>query len=319
MKNTIKIWPFIDNISNAIISYQTSTINFDSIIYLDFSNVRSINSSGAAMTIVKLLPLLNKFKNSIWEIIKPEDAFVNSFLDQTGVYRFFTGKILNKSLFSITSTNEEASSISQHDQLDIYTTSFPLLKLEYAKYERRVCVDDFIDKVMNLLIPFSTKYDLRLHVLLKVIKEIAKNSEDHTSADAIFGVDVVENLHSGHGKVLFSFCDFGIGIHGTIKKYLIHDKSFRNDASSKFSISDSYQYAYTPGFTTLMNKHNKGIGMSMILDGVNLLDLELTIYDAKSMGFIPVINTHEEIRRNFWNTGNSVGFYYYGIMNLKRK
>lgn len=316
MKNTIKIWPYIDDFSQTIIPYQSSNLNIDNKIFIDFSNVRSINSSGIAITVFKILPLLNKHKNSVWIVEEPEDDGLKSFLSKTGVYKILSNNILNKDLFSSITNSHDITDYVQNSSLEMKTTSFPLIVLDYGKFDYRVCVEDFIDKLINILMPFNNTYNIKLNIFLKLLKEIAKNSEDHTSTSAIFGIDIIENENTKKGKLLFSFCDFGIGIHENIKKHIAKDSRYRENASTKLGIVDSYHSAYRPGFTTSKKQINKGIGMSMILDCTKILGLNLSIFDARSMGFIPKSNTHEEIRRNFWNTGNAVGFYYYGSLDL---
>lgn len=270
-----------------------------------------------AITVLKLLNIINKFKKSIWIIEEPKDIIIDEFLHKSGVYKLFKAKNVNKGLFSQESTLDIETPIIQQSHNGIYTTSFPLITLDFKKFEYRVCVEDFIDKMIGILEPFCKVYNIKINLFLKLLKEIAKNSEDHTSESAIFGFDISENRVTKKGTILFSFCDEGIGIHGNIKKNIESDGRYRENVSSKMSIADSYHYAYTPGFTTSRSKINKGIGMSMILDCVKLLGLHLTIYDAKSMGFIPRSDTHDEIRKNFWNTGNAVGFYYYGELDIK--
>lgn len=316
MKNALKIWPYCDDLSQTIIPYQSTNLNFENKIYIDFSNVKSINSSGIAITVFKLLPLMKKTKHSIWTVEKPENDVINCFLKDTGVYNILFNNILNKDLFSNDNIPDKVSFFVQYNNLEIKTTSFPLMVLNFNSFNYRMCVEDFIDNLIDLLMPFKKKYNIKLNIFLKLLKEIAKNSEDHTSTSALFGIDVIENENAKKGKIVFSFCDFGIGIHENIKKYIENDSRYRENASSKLGIVDSYHNAYKPGFTTTKNNTNKGIGMSMILNCVNILGANLSIYDARSMGFIPNLATHEEIRRNFWNTGNKVGFYYYGSLDL---
>ncbi|MPM46786.1 hypothetical protein SDC9_93492 [bioreactor metagenome] len=52
--------------------------------------------------------------------------------------------------------------------------------------------------------------------------------------------------------------------------------------------------------------------MSMIRDGANILNLDLSIWDGRSMLFTPADISHAELRKNAFDTGNPIGFYYYG-------
>ena len=71
--------------------------------------------------------------------------------------------------------------------------------------------------------------------------------------------------------------------------------------------------------------------MTMIIDGANNLNMDLSYFDANSMMQIPksIKNnpepigrpnknplSHSELRRKAWNTENKVGFYYYGRLKF---
>lgn len=316
MKNSIKIWPDLSDISQALIPYSDSSLNLNNIVHIDFSNVKSINSSGATLALVKLINIVHKNKNATWNIEQPESPEVKRCLKSIGFYNILLSRIKNKDLFLNIET-DIISKFSLRNKQGVNITSYPIYYLSYEKNKYREGVESFSDWITEILNEYSKIYEFRFNVFAKLLKEIAKNSEDHTNDNAFFGIDVIENYATNTGEILFSFCDLGIGIHENIKKYIKTDSRFRNNASDKFGIVDSYHNAFTQGFSTSKSITNKGIGMSMILDCTNLLGLELSVFDARSRGFIPNVNTHDEIRRNFWNTGNPVGFYYYGKLNMK--
>lgn len=316
MKNSIKIWPDLSDISQALIPYSDSSLNLNNIVHIDFSNIKSISSSGATLALVKLINIIHKNKNATWNIEQPESPEVKKCLKSIGFYNILLSRIKNKDLF-LNIENDTISKFSHVNKQEVSITSYPIHYLSYERNRYREGVEEFSDWITEILNDYSKLYDFRFNVFAKLLKEIAKNSEDHTSDNAFFGIDIIENHATRTGEILFSFCDLGIGIHENIKKYIKTDPRFRNNASEKLGIVDSYHNAFTQGFSTSKSISNKGIGMSMILDCTNLLELELSFFDARSRGFIPRTNTHDEIRRNFWNTGNPVGFYYYGKLNIK--
>ncbi len=90
--------------------------------------------------------------------------------------------------------------------------------------------------------------------------------------------------------------------------------------AKKLSLSDAYHYALSPGKTTRPNsKDNKGIGMSIIFDVARSINMNLSVFDALSRGLLSKAKdrTHVELRKVFYNTGNDVGFYYYGELMTK--
>jgi hypothetical protein len=122
-------------------------------------------------------------------------------------------------------------------------------------------------------------------------------------------------MNSNTGELSFSFSDLGIGITKNVKDNLPEGSNYIR-AKGKFSYSDAYHFAFGLGNTTSKNPRNKGIGMSMIRDGVEILNLDLTIWDGRSMLFVPKVVSHSELRRNVFDTGNPVGFYYYGRLKF---
>lgn len=320
MKNTIKIWPNLDDISQALIPYSDSRLNPRRTIFIDFSNVQHATSAGLALTIVKLLKIVKRYPDATWSVLEPENDLVKTLLANVGFYAILNKNMYNKDLWWQINSNAPIIPNQYKNQQKHLITSYPLYYLNYDREHYRETVEDFTDFILEQLVPLTAVYQLKLNILGKALKEIAKNSEDHTSDNAFFGMDLVESQHSDHAILIFSFCDLGIGIHENIKSFISSTtQDGKKDASKKFGIVDSYHKAFTVGYSTLANNKNKGIGMSMILDCCKVLGLELSVFDARSRGFIPENDTHSEIRRNFWDTGNPVGFYYYGKLHILRK
>lgn len=315
-KASIKIWPFLDDITQAIIPYSVTHLENSRNINIDLSNIKRINSSGATMALIKLIDISKKLPQKKFKIIQPQESSISKFLQNCGFY-----SILENNIEIQTTNLFENLEISTHQEPFIefrelqneMTTSFPIYHLKYDRSKYRECVEEFSEWIEDVLIKYLLKYKVKINIISKIFKEIAKNSEDHTGDDAYFGIDLIENFKNNTGELKFSFNDLGSGILENVRNNLLKNTNYlRKSANKHFSLTDAYHLAFEAGFTTSDNKRNKGIGMSLIMDGVNLLNMELTIFDAKSMGFIPQINTHVEIRKNFWNTSNDVGFNYFG-------
>ncbi len=304
VKNRIKIWPFWDDISPSIIPYYDSNLNSEKTIFIDFSGVKRFTSSGCSIIIAKLIKIINELSGKYWNIYFGENHSCESFLNNIGANSIITQEIPNKDLFCMDSQVDKLKEVSIGN-----TISFPIYKLNHTKSSGRESVELFIEWLVEELYEYFKNTNLRFDLFLKMLKEIAKNSCDHTGKDAFFGIDIINNTNSNY--IMFSYCDLGIGIHHNVKKY----KEKYGEDWSKKGIVDSYHFAFQP-FNTTGGAINKGIGMSMIKECSQLLMFHLCIFDANSMGIVPPEIVHSVIRDNFYNTGSAVGFNYFGIVNF---
>lgn len=339
-KNTIKIWPYLDDVSQAILPYTFKYLsnNPRMVINLDFSNVDRINSSIAAIVLKKLVSLVIVDNTKrVFKIIMPENKDVAKFLQTSGFLKimdnYFCFDNYNGDLFDTKITIQENTSLTFDEIWGIKKTSFPIFHLKYNEYNERESVNLFSEWLDDNVLPLLDKYQVKTDLLFSVLTEMAKNSLDHTNNDAFFGIDVMENIKDKVGEFMFSCSDLGVGIAQKVRKHL-HDypqKDLRPDIWKHGSLTDMYKWAYTVGNTTSKKCTNKGIGMTMIIDGANNLNMDLSYFDANSMMRIPesIKNTtepsvqtnknplsHSMLRRKAWNTENKVGFYYYGRLKF---
>jgi len=314
-KNSIKIWPYLDDTSQGIIPYSVEHLskNNKMVINLDFSCIRRVNSSTSTIALSKLISSLSPKKGYTFRLIMPEDVYIEEYLQKIGFFSILNNSIYleQANLFETNYINHSPTEYITFDKLhNVKKTSFPIYHLKYNKHNDRESVELFADWVTDVVLSNLLTFKKK-NVLISVIKEIAKNSHDHTKNDSFFGIDIINNLSSGSGELLFSCSDLGLGITKNVKKHLAND-SLLNRAKDKFSYTDAYHFAFTIGNTTSKKLRNKGIGMSMIRDGANILNLDLSIWDGRSMLFTPADISHAELRKNAFDTGNPIGFYYYG-------
>lgn len=323
-KNTIKIWPYLDDITQAIIPYTDTHLSKASnmVINLDFSSVKSINSAGATITLVKLIDLF-KNRGSLYKLVFPkkeDDTYIEDYLQKSSFLNLLDEKTNFEkiNLFDKIEINRIPESYIVFDEKqNIKRTSLPIFHLKYNKDCDREIVEDFSDWIADIFIKYLSKYKIKINVLLTIINEIAKNTQDHTMNDAYCGVDIIENLNSNTGTILFSCADLGIGIYQNVKGYIKHNPTHLKDTThGHLSYTDAYKFAFTMGSTTSKKPRNKGIGMSMIRDGASILNMDLSIWDARSILLVPKRISHTELRKNAFDTGNKVGFYFYGKLNF---
>ncbi|MFW9876307.1 MAG: hypothetical protein ACFFG0_24690 [Candidatus Thorarchaeota archaeon] len=311
LKNRIKIWPFWDDISPSLIPYYDGTINFNKPIFIDFSEVKNCSSSGASIIVTKLIKIISKHTDKLWKIHFGENLYFEKLFTEIGALNILENHFLNKDLFW--ERIEFDPIIVEEEANNIRRISLPIFTLKYNRENKRESVENFINWLIQNFYNYCKNSSLRFDVFAKMLKEIAKNSCDHTDSDSFFGIDLITQKDK-LDYLVFTFTDLGIGIHETVKRY----KEKIGEDWSKKGIVDSYHFAFQPGNST-GNEMNKGIGMSMIHECTNILDLNLCIFDANSVGIVPPEITHSIIRDNFFNTGTSVGFNYFGKIYFKEK
>ncbi len=338
IKNTIKIWPYLDGLSQAIFPYSIRHLSGDMSmgVNLDFSNVIYANSSGVAITLKKLITLfINDKKPRHFNLVQPKDNEIDNFLRKSGFYNILDSYIHFENrggdLFNtipLVVFQDGINAIVERD-LGFIRTSFPIYRLKFNPDNERDSINNYSDWLDdNILKDLDGKYKVKTDVLFTVLTEIAKNSVDHTEKDAFWGFDILEDCNSGEGELLFSCSDLGNGMAQTVRDYLNVNPTdqLRVDVVKHGSLTDYYKWAFTLGNSTSKKKSNKGIGMTMIIDGAHELKMDLSFFDARSMMHIPdslfyspnALN-HEELRRKAWNTENKVGFYYFGKLKLLRQ
>lgn len=288
-------------------------------IFLDFSNCSQVSSSGLNIHLIRLLKIVkfddrnrgwhtNPISNPILHKVNKLNYFEILNMYKPNISLFQDRNILNKS--KITSTN------NYNNQSYI---SFPIYNIDFKRYEnRRKALISFKEWLNENLKPYYKNYDFNLPQVILVINEIAKNSADHTDDNAFLGLDIFFNDKEKFIKICFSIGDIGKGINQNIKDNLPENMKER---LKYWDLTQMYRVALKRGFTTKQNFHeNKGMGMSIILDGAKGIELDLSVFDAKSRGVLSNIHSlsHSEIRKNFFYIGNFVGFYYYGELKAKK-
>ncbi|MDB5024311.1 MAG: hypothetical protein JWP78_2066 [Mucilaginibacter sp.] len=312
----IKVWPELTDYIPALLPIQNIEKK-DNTIFFDFTNCHILNSSGLNLFLLQILKFLNdeKIKNGWYSNISECEIGYE-------VSRLNFVSILNKysNPTSLFSEQNKVFANSTPQSKNISQTSFPIYNIEYDEYEnRRKALDHLKEWIYKNLAPFYQEYDFILPQLASIINEIAKNSADHTNSNAFIGLDVSFLDASNKIKISFSIGDLGVGINQNIKNHLperIYEKRHKF-----WDLSQTYREALNRGFTTKTHStENKGLGMSLILDGAKGIGLNLSVFDANSRGILSSINSivHSEIRKNFFNIGKDTGFFYYGELYAKK-
>lgn len=283
-------------------------------VLLDFSNCTSTYSSGLTIFLIHLLQYFGKNHVDSWSIVPPRrqtwsDAGSMEVFTRIVEAHFPNQEIRFKSdldLNTLRSLEDGSGFTSQ-------MTSLPIYELTFSQHSnRRDALIPFKRWLYDALSPYYERYDFSLTLLTSIANEIAKNSADHTDNNAFMGIDLIESKSKDALKILFAFGDLGLGINQHIKNNLPSDRINRYQY---WDLTQTYREALSRGFTTTNESlNNKGIGMSIILDGSVNCGISLSVFDANSRGVLTSIEslTHREIRKHFYHLGRDVGFYYIG-------
>ena len=321
MKNIIiKIWPEVNG-------YIPITIPLPNIkkrkndLFFDFSNCTSVNSTGLTMLLSKVLKMLiSSNAKRQWDSNFNLESKVFSKILYLNFFKIIDQYLPSNNIFYQNKVNRLGTQPVSNLDFDNDIKSFPIYVFDFRsrKSNKRKFVYHFRKWLYEILNSYSEKYDFHLTQLISVLSEMAKNSADHTSENAYFGLDIFKKNTNNLIELTFSFCDLGIGIKKTIENHYSHQKVSKGGHGG---LSDSYHRALTPGMTTKPDSGlNKGIGMSIILEGSKRIGLELSVFDARCRGILSNFKTisHSDIRQHFYNIGKEVGFCYFGKLIAKR-
>jgi len=319
MKPTqVKVWPdqvsyipLLHSASDA--THQTSRLN------IDFSGCHEFDSCGLAATCLRILQHVGKsvanMESINWET-NPQDAVPP--LASIARLGFFLPlrEYHRRTLFS----DEDA--LIFPDELEpfaftknsILKKSYPLMHIAMSKerYDRRAPLKKFKKVLLENLLPLEEKYNINTRQLIYILFELAKNTADHTEADAIVGVDIETSAELV--KISFIYGDLGEGIKDNITKNLPEEFESRGP---HMSLYEAYYRALQRGFTTKLNsKKNLGIGLPTAIDCAKGMGVNLSVFDASSRGVLSGLETtsHKELRKNFYSCSRNVPFCYFATL-----
>jgi hypothetical protein len=314
MKATIiKAWPeLIDFLPSlhALTDQEQRAAAKKANVLVSFRSVRSVNSTGLTVFLLRLLRFVGDKKQLKISYECSEE--IKSKLETLGVYSNLTeilGSVQHE-LLLIKPKDRKLPSLEENPPI-----SSPIYRLKFSAFaERREAVYEFVKWLADRIMRLSNNYKLQANGLPMLLNEIAKNSADHTTKDAFFGMDL-KPINERKSRFNFVFGDLGLGIKQHVAENLPSELENRK---AKMSLYEAYRLALTPGFTGKPRSAiNQGQGMSTIVGYATKLNVNLSIFDAKSRGllsnFKPVSSpTHSAVRMIFHNVGNDVGFFYYG-------
>lgn len=323
MKNiNFKAWPELTAFYPSTIRIERATATKHP-LFLDFSGCREISSTGLTVWLLRILSFIKQSPKR--REYSTELFSSNEWLHKIKQLSFFHH--LNQYAVNCDMHVPETEYSGPFKPLQHYSfnnrevISYPIFCLDLTEQrdgERRDVITPFRKTLMELLIPFKERYNFNACQFITIISEMLKNSADHTNEEAFCGLDIVHIKEEGSITIHFVFGDLGAGIKKDIQNYML-PSSIKKQRISHMSFSDTYHYALTRGFTTKPdNEINKGIGMSLILEGGKKINMELSVFDAFSRCLLSSISkvTHEELRKFFYpyTKDQTQPFYYYGVI-----
>ena len=288
-------------------------------VFIDFSDCQFIYSSYLVLLLIRIIKILsNNTHKREWHSHHKliNETYGNiiylNFFHILDIYGTNSNLFWNKEF-----SNEYKNKIIHTSSCNNIIHSFPLYFIEINNcINRRDILSNARKHIINMLTPYYDEFKFNLSQLTLIINEILKNTADHTKSNAFFGLDV--EFIDNEIIIRFGIGDLGIGINMSIKNHLPEDMINRY---AFWDLTQTYRYALSKGGTTKIDSiDNKGMGMSIIINAAKELGMDLSIFDADSRGLLTNIKslTHSDIRKNFYNTGKQVGFYYYGTLKAKR-
>ncbi len=320
--NKLHIWPDITGYVPAIIPFKIQDSR-GADAKLIFNLCYEIDSTGLNLLILNVLHIILKSKTINGWTCKSNIA--NEDMDKIkylGFFKILTQHTNTSDIFWCDNDNIVDEPLECIDKFGIKRISYPIYVIPFEKFcKRREALLEFKSRLYYIFQDISLKYNFSFAHFISIINEIAKNSADHTDSICMMGLDIIIPPNDNFITITFSIGDLGIGINENTKNHLNGDEQKRY----KFwDLTQTYRHALKTGYTSRPNsEENRGIGMSIIINGAKNIGLRLLIFDAKSSGIFNEIDvnrlTHEEIREKFFSLNRKVGFYYYGELTLRKK
>ena len=312
----IKVWPETIHYLPSVSPFQRlAGQEYD--IRLDFSGCRQITSTGLTVLLLRLLKLLHGgVPQRSWETDNTDCNPVFETALKLGFFNHLNSYCTNASLLAPETKGTGPFQTTEHDFLyGRKVTSFPILRLDFTnqKSVRRLAMKAFKKDLLKYLLKLESSYRIHANQLAAVFIEMAKNSADHTVGDAFFGMDIIHIPEKNSIELHFVLGDLGNGIKQHIQDHLPSD--LKGKRGKHWSHYESYYLALKNGYTSTPERDtNKGLGMTIILEGAKGVNMFLSVFDANSRGILSSLKdtTHEQLRRQFITFTKDKVFYYYG-------
>lgn len=318
----IKIWPEIINYYPAFIPFEKVVYSKENPIDLDFSNATEVKSSSLTLILIEILKIIRKSRSMKWIYREPENEVTANRVKELGLLALLYQNFATPTLFWDEALNNISKGTLVIENNGVKTISYPIHEFNFqnkTNEEKRKIVEEFREMLFEKLDFLFEKFTFKIHKLIQVITEMAKNSADHSYENAYFGLDI--NMLNNILEVEFVFGDMGIGINKNVRNAFLENPELdRLERAKHLGLVETYHFALTPGLTTKLNsKINRGIGMTIILDVSKDMGIELSVFDAESRGVLSRIKEIkiDDLRKNFYNLNKEAGFYYYGKLTQK--
>lgn len=323
MKNiNLKAWPELTAFYPSMIQIERSPSS-DHPLFLDFSGCKEVSSTGLTVWLLRILKYIKLGKirrNYSTNLFNENDllfkirqlSFFHHLNQYADVNDMFVQEVANSGPFKL---------IEHYSFNNRKTTSLPIYCFNlknHKKEERRNAKLPFRKMLMEQLKHYEDASTLNICQFIIIVTEIFKNCADHTEDEAFFGLDIVHLQEDDSVAIHFVLGDLGAGIKKNIQEYMLSPKD-RKKLVPHMSLSDAYHFALNRGCTTKPNnKRNKGLGMTLIREGSQGINMDISMFDAFSRCLLSSISriTHQELRRFFYpfTKDQTQPFYYYGVI-----
>jgi hypothetical protein len=321
---SVSMWPEVADYRP--LCHSMPTLHRANDVQLDFDACRLINASGLASALLRILRIcsVDAYRRS-WllhaDAKSPVLANISRLNFPQLLYEVASrpAELEFKSQEALPTNEYVESSLGGGIRLH----SYPIYRISHGQFrDRREPIHDFLVCIDRILRQYG-RCDLNIVQFLMLLKEILKNSADHTISESYFGMDVWVDRGNTVTQISFTLGDLGHGIKKEIELFMAKSK-LALERIPKMSFYEAYYYALQEGFSTSKSsKNNFGLGMTIIRDAAVRLGLSLSIFDAESRCLLDRIDgdahshSHRELRRSFIRLGTFNTFCYYGEYNAR--
>lgn len=316
----IKIWPELESYFPLLYKIPARKAN-QNLVLLDFSRCRKIAPPAVAILLIRVLRYIEEYSTpTTIYVTRPEQRETRSLFDSMNFEQVVNdtnnapgNELFERDLFShLTHGSPDIVRVQGCNDFDLLFPIF-FLNMKHDEHRRNwvVRLQDYLESSLACV---STKKNL--NQLILILKEMAKNSADHTNGYAAVGMEI-KNFSANERVMNFSYSDTGNGIHHSVWSQWTDVEKIKR--SRHQGVAESYRLALQSGFSTKAgNGINMGIGMSIIMEGAKRLGVDLSVFDADSRGLLSDLGetSHSEIRKCFFHLAHNLGFAYYGSVRI---
>jgi hypothetical protein len=262
--------------------------------HLDFENLQTIDSIGAAIYLARTTQYLNTARG-ILHFQPPMDPNVHMKFNALGLLSYLGQPAEYYDLF----TQPRDVGV---DRIEKCPTE-EVLAVEASTVVDRSAEISRVKRHIKQYFSLNATKSIPQQQLMVILMELVKNTLDHSNSRAYLG------LHTHKNTFSFAYADTGAGIIYAVRKFWqaksaeLYAQGATEEAAkfqrlySKGSFSDLIHWALQPGNSTkLGNGINFGFGLMMIVEAARNGQIKLAVHDADTYLTLTELPGHHDVK-----------------------